>query len=103
GNLIENALEALDQQPEGEIHLLLHYQNGWLSCEVSDDGPGIPATLEADIFRKGFSSKGDERGMGLFLVRQQTESLGGNINVESEPGVYTQFFVQLPWGKGNSA
>lgn len=103
GNLIENALEALDQQPGGEIHLLLHYQNGWLSCEVSDDGPGIPATLEADIFRKGFSSKGDERGMGLFLVRQQTESLGGNINVESEPGVYTQFFVQLPWGKGNSA
>lgn len=101
GNLIENALEALDQQQEGEIHLLLHYQNGWLSCEVSDDGPGIPALLASAIFTKGFSSKGDERGMGLFLVKQQTESLGGNISVESEPGVYTQFFVQLPWDKGN--
>lgn len=103
GNLIENALEALDQQQEGEIHLLLHYQNGWLSCEVSDDGPGIPAALEKSIFEKGFSSKGDDRGMGLFLVKQQTETLGGNISVESEPGIYTQFFVQLPWGKGNQA
>ncbi|MDU4094866.1 MAG: sensor histidine kinase [Pantoea sp.] len=103
GNLIENALEALEQQPEGEIHLLLHYQNGWLSCEVSDDGPGITATLEKAIFEKGFSSKGDERGMGLFLVKQQIKNLGGNISVESEPGVYTQFFVQLPWEKGNKA
>lgn len=103
GNLIENALEALDQQQEGEIHVLLHYQNGWLSCEVSDDGPGIADALATAIFEKGFSSKGDERGMGLFLVKQQTESLGGNISVESEPGVYTQFFVQLPWGKGNKA
>jgi two-component system sensor histidine kinase DcuS len=101
GNLIENALEALDQQQEGEIHLLLHYQRGWLSCEVSDDGPGIPAEIETAIFEKGFSSKGDDRGVGLFLVKQQTESLGGNISVESEPGVYTQFFVQLPWDKGN--
>lgn len=103
GNLIENALESLDRQPEGEIHLLLHYQNGWLSCEVSDDGPGIPAMLEKAIFEKGFSSKGDDRGMGLFLVNQQIENLGGNISVESEPGVYTQFFVQLPWDKGNKA
>lgn len=99
GNLIENALEALAQQ-EGEIHLLLHYQNGWLSCEVSDDGPGIPAPLVTTIFRKGFSSKGDQRGMGLFLVQQQTDLLGGHLSVESEPGVYTQFFVQIPWDKG---
>ncbi|WP_428946126.1 sensor histidine kinase [Pantoea sp. FN060301] len=103
GNLIENALEALEQQQEGEIHLLLHYQNGWLSCEVSDDGPGIPPELEIAIFDKGFSSKGNDRGMGLFLVKQQTETLGGNLSVESEPGVYTQFFVQLPWVKGNKA
>ncbi|MGI1664305.1 hypothetical protein ACOJCA_00495, partial [Enterobacter sp. BH2-YP2023] len=30
GNLIENALDAMEGQPEGEIGLLLHYQNGWL-------------------------------------------------------------------------
>lgn len=41
GNLIENAFDALQGQPEGEVSVLLHYQEGWLSCEVSDDGPGI--------------------------------------------------------------
>ncbi|RFC87052.1 hypothetical protein DZ694_30165, partial [Klebsiella pneumoniae] len=35
GNLIENALDAMSGQAEGEIGLLLHYQDGWLSGEVS--------------------------------------------------------------------
>jgi two-component system sensor histidine kinase DcuS len=97
GNLIENALDAMAAQPEGEIGLLLHYQQGWLSAEVSDDGPGIaPDHLQA-IFNKGFSTKGENRGVGLFLARQHIENLGGEIAVESEPGVFTQFFVQLPW------
>ncbi|CBG90202.1 sensor histidine kinase [Citrobacter rodentium] len=97
GNLIENALDALAQQPDGEISVSLYYRNGWLHCEVNDDGPGIePDRIDA-IFAKGVSSKGTGRGVGLALVKQQVESLGGNISVESEPGVYTQFFVQIPW------
>lgn len=104
GNLIENALDAMAGQGEGEIGLLLHYQNGWLSGEVSDDGPGIdPARIDA-IFNKGFSTKGENRGVGLFLARQQTENLGGTLSVESEPGVFTQFFVHIPWdSERNSA
>lgn len=103
GNLIENALDAMSGQTEGEISLLLHYQNGWLSSEVSDDGPGIaPDKIDA-IFTKGFSTKGENRGVGLFLARQQTENLGGNIVVESEPGVFTQFFVQIPWDSERNA
>ena len=97
GNLIENALDAMEGQQEGEIGLLLHYQNGWLSCEVSDDGPGIDPTQLESIFTKGFSTKGENRGVGLFLARQQIQNLGGDITVESEPGVFTQFFVHIPW------
>lgn len=101
GNLIENAFDALARQPDGEVSVLLHYQNGWLSCEVSDDGPGIPAEQLDAIFEHGFSSKGEQRGVGLFLCKQQIQSLGGKIIVESDPGVYTQFLVQLPWDGGN--
>lgn len=97
GNLIENALEALGQEPGGEISVSLHYRHGWLHCEVNDDGPGIAPEHIEHIFEKGVSSKGTERGVGLALVKQQVESVGGNISVESEPGVFTQFFVQLPW------
>lgn len=97
GNLIENALDAMHDQPEGEIDLLLHYQGGWLSCEVSDDGPGIDPLHLEDVFTKGYSTKGENRGVGLFLARQQIQNLGGDITVESEPGVFTQFFVHIPW------
>ncbi|HHT0125503.1 sensor histidine kinase [Raoultella planticola] len=97
GNLIENALDAMSGQSEGEVGLLLHYQNGWLSGEVSDDGPGIPPTNIDAIFNKGFSTKGENRGVGLFLASQQLRELGGTLAVESEPGVFTQFFVHLPW------
>ncbi|MBA7874700.1 MULTISPECIES: sensor histidine kinase [Citrobacter] len=97
GNLIENALEALGQEPGGEISVSLHYRHGWLHCEVNDDGPGIPPEHIEHIFEKGVSSKGTERGVGLALVKQQVENVGGNISVESEPGIFTQFFVQLPW------
>ena len=97
GNLIENALDAMSGQEEGEVSLLLHYQDGWLSGEVSDDGPGIPAANIDAIFNKGFSTKGENRGVGLFLANQQLHELGGTLSVESEPGVFTQFFVHLPW------
>lgn len=97
GNLIENAIDALEGQTEGEISVSLYYRNGWLHCEVNDDGPGIEPDRIDSIFEKGVSSKGTERGVGLALVKQQVESLGGNISVESEPGVFTQFFVQIPW------
>lgn len=101
GNLIENAFDALAQQEEGEVSVLLHYQNGWLSCEVSDDGPGVPVDRLESIFNNGFSTKGEQRGVGLFLCQQQIRSLGGKIIVESDIGVYTQFLVQLPWDRGN--
>lgn len=97
GNLIENALDAAGEAADGEISVLLHYQNGWLSGEVSDDGPGISADNIDAIFAKGFSTKGENRGVGLFLASQQINELGGTITVESEPGVFTQFFVHLPW------
>jgi two-component system sensor histidine kinase DcuS len=104
GNLIENAFDAMSDQAEGEVSLLLHSMNGWLVCEVSDDGPGIPAAHLPLIFNKGFSTKGDNRGVGLFLASQQLHDLGGTLTVESEPGVFTQFYVHLPWdSERNSA
>ncbi|MCL7667668.1 ATP-binding protein, partial [Klebsiella pneumoniae] len=60
------------------------------------DGPGIAPDKIDHIFDKGVSTKGSERGTGLALVKQQVENLGGSIAVESESGIFTQFFVQIP-------
>lgn len=97
GNLLENAVDALQGQSEGEIEIFLHYHHGMLTAVVSDNGPGIAPGLLQSIFEKGFSTKGEQRGVGLYLVKQQIENAQGHIVVESAPGILTQFTLTLPW------
>lgn len=63
-------------------------------------GRGSENNIDA-IFNKGFSTKGENRGVGLFLANQQLRELGGTLAVESEPGVFTQFLFISPIVKGN--
>lgn len=53
--------------------------------------------MAAHIFEHGFSTKGTRRGIGLFLVRQSLEKLGGSIECQSKPGEGTRFIVSLPY------
>ncbi len=97
GNLIENALDAMSGRGGGvRSACCCTTEDGWLSGEVSDDGPGIPENNIDAIFNKGFSTKGENRGVGLFLANQQLRELGGTLAVESEPGVFTQFLFISP-------
>lgn len=66
GNLIDNALDALGPSAEGEVSVLLHYQKGFLACEVSDDGPGIAASQLEAIFEKVFLPKAMNGASGCF-------------------------------------
>ncbi|MBF1995407.1 sensor histidine kinase [Serratia symbiotica] len=97
GNLIENALDAINGVEGHEINLSFHHYDNHLHCTVSDDGSGIDPAIAARIFEQGFSTKGTERGIGLALISGHLEKLGGNIDFESEPGVLTQFFVLIPY------
>ncbi|WP_299998385.1 sensor histidine kinase [uncultured Cedecea sp.] len=97
GNLMENAVDALQGNQDGEIEVFLHYHHGMLTAVVSDNGPGMAPERLSLIFEKGFSTKGKQRGLGLYLVKQQIESCQGNIQVESTPGYLTQFTLTLPW------
>ncbi|MBO5068534.1 MAG: hypothetical protein J6C62_09105, partial [Clostridia bacterium] len=45
------------------------------------------------IFENGFSTKGTNRGTGLYQVKTMVENLGGQINVESQENVGSSFFV----------
>ena len=47
------------------------------------------------IFEKGFSTKGEGRGIGLYHTKQLITSLGGRISVESEVGIGSCFMVNL--------
>ncbi|MBB6056816.1 DcuS/MalK family sensor histidine kinase [Tolumonas osonensis] len=97
GNLMENAMEALDGYDSAAIVLTFDHDEDRLRCSVSDNGKGIEPAVAAHIFEHGFSTKGTRRGIGLYLVRQSLEKLGGTIECQSKPGEGTRFIISLPY------
>lgn len=98
GNLTDNAMEAMNAAPDGtprELTVGIFTQPHALLLNVDDTGGGIePDKLDA-IFGDGFSTKGEGRGKGLYIVKETVEKHGGSVTVESEPGVGTSFTVTV--------
>ncbi len=97
GNLIDNAMESLQDAAEKNIRLELTHQDGCLTARIFDSGPGIPLAMQPRIFDHGFSSKGPNRGIGLHLALNSALRLGGNIQIERSAADGTTFVVQLPY------
>jgi len=94
-DLVENALRARAR----EVRVVVRRSGEHLYLEVADDGGGMdPHTLQraCDPF---FSTKpGAKVGLGLPLLKQTAEALGGTCGLESSPGLGTRVWVNLPWG-----
>ena len=96
GNLIDNAAEAAVSAPrKGTILVELSEDLKSYRISVHNNGPEIPASLREQIFKPGFSTKGDERGMGLAIVSHILEENGGSIALQSD-GNGTTFSLRLP-------
>ena len=97
GNLIENAIEVLNQSRRAikEVSVSIRESEDSLLLCVEDTGPGISPALRQTMFQRGVSTKGRSRGTGLALVQEVVEAYHGQIRVESEPGVGTSFFVSF--------
>ncbi|NUR15448.1 MAG: sensor histidine kinase [Dermatophilaceae bacterium] len=103
GNLIDNALDAVggdvgSPRPERHVTFDSWVDDAYAVLEVSDDGPGLPPGGVEDAFRRGWSTKDEgsagRRGIGLALVSQTVERLGGTLDVQGPPGA--TFTVRLP-------
>jgi hypothetical protein len=73
--------------------------NGFINLEVSDNGLGMNMEqFSRNIFGlyKRFHTHTDGKGLGLYLVKLQIESLGGKVEVFSELNVGTKFVVSFP-------
>ncbi|MGI6054468.1 MAG: ATP-binding protein [Clostridium sp.] len=91
GNLLENSIEELSrsdvpQDAVREISLGIFCDPGCTILTCEDTGGGIPPSLLPSVFEKGISTKGENRGTGLFLIRQLAEQYGGDISIDNEPG-----------------
>ncbi|MCB0628081.1 MAG: ATP-binding protein [Saprospiraceae bacterium] len=89
-NILKNAIEALQDQPNGIIRITARVEpNGKISIAITDNGPGIPPELLDDIFTPFFTTRASGSGIGLTLSRQILRLHGGTLSVKtvSERGV----------------
>ena len=94
-NLIDNAIDALQEVEERELTLTLTEDLHSYRFSVSNNGPMIPAKSQRAIFQPGITSKSAGHGMGLFIVRQTLQSHGGDIALVSDPE-HTEFSGWIP-------
>lgn len=95
-NLCYNALSFTPCT--GTITLRLAREKEWAVISVQDTGCGIAPEEIADIFERGFTKRADKggEGLGLFLVRAIALEHGGSVEVRSQPGEGSTFFLRLP-------
>lgn len=101
GNLVDNAMEALQKNSRRHVEVLLLYDEGYVQIEVQDTGAGIPQELSRTIFAKGFSTKGSDRGFGLALVKKVLERRQGTLTFHSSVQLGTTFQVAIPYEEVN--
>ncbi|MED3563833.1 DcuS/MalK family sensor histidine kinase [Bacillus xiapuensis] len=97
GNLVDNAIQAVYDCPIKKIAVEFEYVDDILTIEVKDTGKGMNEELQNQIFQKGFSTNGENRGFGLYLVTQAVKKLEGELILSSKPGKGTVFAVYLPY------
>ena len=98
-NLIKNAIKYTDK---GSIHFGYKLKNNFLQFYVKDTGIGIPQNKKKIIFDRFRQVKIDSpkaiegSGLGLSIAKAYVELLGGEIWMESQEGVGSQFYFNIP-------
>ncbi|MEK7322283.1 MAG: XrtA/PEP-CTERM system histidine kinase PrsK [Pseudomonadota bacterium] len=98
GHVVQNAQEATPSTGKVEITLQRHGETAVI--EVTDNGCGMDADFIRDrLFRPFDSTKGRAgMGIGAYETREFVREMGGQLDVESRPGIGTTFRIQLPLG-----
>ena len=100
GNLVGNALKFTP--PRGKISVTVRVSRMLARVSVQDNGPGIAKENFTRIFDKFVQIEGPDRrkgsGLGLAFVKLAAEAHGGKVGLESELGVGSTFWVELPIG-----
>ena len=99
-NLVDNALKFTPA--DGWIRVAITPDHDHVHVDVKDNGPGIPAEYQRTIFDKFGQVPGFERqekyatGLGLTFCKMAVEAHGGRIGVESQEGIGSTFWFDLP-------
>jgi two-component system NtrC family sensor kinase len=105
-NLFNNAFYAVNQKSKTtgadykpEVSVITSSANGQVAIKVKDNGIGIPDAMKDKIMQPFFTTKptGEGTGLGLSLTYDMVvKGHGGNIEVNTKEGEYTEFKITLP-------
>ncbi len=98
-NLLVNALDALDTQPNGRIEVVLRPGGeGEVVLEVHDNGPGVGQAELGKVLDLFYTTKdvGKGTGLGLAIVHNVVVLHGGTLSLESAPGAGFHVRMHLP-------
>ena len=110
-NLLTNARDALNERyPDYDENKIVRisakpYENDgaeWIRTTVEDHGAGIPDDVAERIFEPFFTTKPRDvgTGLGLSVSYGLIKDHHGELSVESEPGKFTRFHIDLPVNNG---
>lgn len=99
-NLVQNAGDALRDQPRGWVRVTAERtpDGNWVRMTVRDNGSGMTPDIRARCMEPFFTSKarGISTGLGLSLVHGIVQQYGGTIDIETSPGKGTTFVLTFP-------
>ncbi len=99
-NILANGIQALDEmhRTDAEILITTFVQGTSVIVSIKDNGPGMNDDVKSHIFEPFFTTKdvGKGTGLGLSIAFGIVEKHHGTIEVVSQLGVGTEFFITLP-------
>lgn len=95
GNLLQNARDAIEGHGQVQVGARFLADHS-VEITVRDDGPGVPPDRRERIFEAYFTTKERGSGLGLAVVKHNTELYGGRVRVESELGKGAKFTLLFP-------
>lgn len=102
-NLIQNAVDVLDNCKEPQIDIGCSRDNGNALIHVHDNGPGISDEAMTQVFDPFFTSKpvGEGTGLGLYISYGLAADLDGELTVDNHPDGGAVFTLKLPVMNGD--
>jgi sensor histidine kinase regulating citrate/malate metabolism len=93
GNLIDNAIDSITGMSGACIRIALNSGEDGATFVIRDNGSGITDLPIEKCFEKGVSTKGPDRGYGLYIVSEKLKRAGGRLKVENDHGLLCTVWI----------